>query len=383
MKFCFFGTYTVGAGYPVNRVLQTGLSRAGHRVDVCRAEAWGPFVHRALATRNPLRLLTLGLRLVRAWLALWRQFRGLPQAPDWIIVGYPGFLDAHLARWLAQGKPVALVSFISLYDTLVSDRERVRTGGWLSGLLRRLDRSAFLAADTVLVDTHEQARYYSELFSLEPDRFQRSLVGEDDGDFPFHPPEARGEEPLRVLFFGTYVPLHGIQAIVDAAGELRDEQDIQFCLIGNGQMYPQLRERARQLDLQCEFISHWVAPHELVSHIQAAHVCLGIFGTTAKAARVIPYKVYDAAAVGRAIITRDSPAIREIFADGVSALLCSAGDGAGLADALRSLRDDDELRLSLAREGHEVYRRHGCPAAVGGALAQILQQRSHTTAGNP
>ena len=376
MRFCFFGTYTVGAGYPVNRVLRTGLSRAGHTVDECRAEAWGPFVHRVLSPRHPLRMLGLGLRLMRAWVVLWWRFRRLPNA-DWIVVGYPGFLDVHLARWLARGRPVALVSFISLYDTIVADRGRVDPGSWMARLLRHVDRSAFLAADAVLVDTDEQSRYYADLFGLESWRFVRSFVGEDDADYPFHPPQTRGDCPLRVLFFGTYVPLHGIETIIDAAHELRDDEDVQLCLIGNGQMFPQLRERARCLNVQAEFITEWVAPSELVHHIEAAHVCLGVFGTTAKASRVIPYKVFDAAAVGCAIITRDSPAIRELFTDGVSALLCPAGDAPALAVAVRRLRDDDELRLSLATAAHDVYRRRACPEAVGARLAGELKQRTH------
>jgi glycosyltransferase involved in cell wall biosynthesis len=373
VRICFFGTYTVGAGYPVNRVLLQGLSRAGHEVQSCRAEAWGPFVHRALSTSNPFRLLILAARLVRAWISLWRQFRRLPITPDWIVVGYPGFLDVHLARWLARGRPVALVSFISLYDTIVADRQRVRASSWLARLVHLLDRSAFQAAQVVLVDTEEQGRYYAELFGLEGQRFLRSFVGEDDGEFPFHAPKVRQTEPLKVLFFGTYVPLHGIETIIDAAHELRNDHDITVCLIGNGQMFSKLRERAKQLDLQTTFISDWVAPDELVRHIKAAHVCLGVFGTTAKAARVIPYKVFDAAAVGRAIVTRDSPAIREIFTDGESALLCDAGDSGGLAAALRRLRDDDDLRLSLAQAGHEVYKRRGSPEAVGRQLGHSLE----------
>lgn len=375
MRFCFFGTYTVGAGYPVNRVLEVGLQRAGHKVDVCRAEAWGPFVHRALGTRNPLRLLLLAARLLRAWLQLIARFRKLPAAPDWIIVGYPGFLDVHLARRLARGRPVALVSFISLYDTIVADRQRVSPDSLPARLLLRLDRASFLAADAVLVDTEAQGRYYAELFDVDVDRFVRSPVGEDDADFPYTPATSRGQTPLQVLFFGTYVPLHGIETIIEAAHVLRDDDDIHLRLVGNGQMYQHLRERARQLDLRTEFISHWIEPTELVRHIAASHVCLGIFGTTAKAARVIPYKVFDAAAVGRAIVTRDSPAIREMLTDGTSALLCPPGNPEALAVALRRLRDDDALRLSLSQRAHEAYSRHGRPDAVGAGLARALQDR--------
>lgn len=374
MRFCLFGTYTVAAGYPVNRVLQVGLSRAGHDVDVCRVDAWGAFVHDAFRLGNPLHLLRLGWRLLRAWLGLWRRFRRFP-SPDWIVVGYPGFLDVHLARFLGRGRPVALVSFISLYDTVVSDREKVAAGSWLARALYRLDRAAFRAADTVLVDTRAQGSYYAELFGVEPARFTRSYVGEDDADFVARADAPRAGGPLRVLFFGTYVPLHGVDTIVEAAHLLRADGDIHFTLIGKGQMYPDLRTHAEALGVDIEFIADWVGSEALVNHISTSHVCLGIFGTTAKAARVIPYKVFDAAAVGRAVVTRDSPAIRELFGDGASAMLCAPGDPSSLARTLRRLRDDDGLRMRVGAAGHQAYRERGCPQAVGRDLALALEER--------
>jgi glycosyltransferase involved in cell wall biosynthesis len=372
VRFCLFGTYTVAEGYPVNRVLQEGLARAGHDVVVCRREAWGPFVHRALSWRHPARLAALLGRIVRAWVALWRAYRRL-QEVDWVLVGYPGYFDVHLARRLSRGRPVALISFISLYDTAVSDRDRVGSESPLARLLYRIDRAAFDAADAVLVDTEAQGRYYAELFAMEPGRFVRSFVGEDDTHFSPHPDRPRGDGPLRVLFFGTYVPLHGVETIIEAAHLLRDDDGIHFTLVGKGPDYPRLRERARQLAVDVDFRADWIGTEELVGHIVDAHVCLGVFGTTAKAARVIPYKVFDAAAVGRAIITRDSPAIRELFADGESALLCGAGQPEPLATAIRRLRDDDELRMRLGAAGHAVYCARGGPEAVGRDLAESLR----------
>ena len=41
MRICFFGTYTIAEGYPVNRVLLKGLRQAGAVVEECRQEMWG------------------------------------------------------------------------------------------------------------------------------------------------------------------------------------------------------------------------------------------------------------------------------------------------------------------------------------------------------
>jgi len=86
-------------------------------------------------------------------------------------------------------------------------------------------------------------------------------------------------------------------------------------------------------------------------------VCLGIFGTTPKARRVVPNKVFQGAAAGCAIITSDTAPQRAALGD--AGLLCRAGDGAALAEAITSLADDrDRLRSKqyAARALAETFR---------------------------
>ncbi|MFH1571929.1 MAG: glycosyltransferase, partial [Gemmatimonadota bacterium] len=216
--------------------------------------------------------------------------------------------------------------------------------------------------------------YYATTFGLPRAHIVRSFVGEDYDEFGPRTVRPGGAE-LQVLFFGTYVPLHGVEVIVDAATALREDSGLRFTLVGAGQLYPELRRRADERGLaQVSFIDHWVSTAELVERIAAADVCLGIFGRTAKAERVIPYKVYDALAVGRPLITRDSPAIRELLTDGESALLCAPGSAPALVTALRRLADDPDLRRRLGEAGHAVYRQRGCPAAIGRQLLAALAE---------
>lgn len=375
MRICFFGTYTVAEGYPVNRVLIKGLRQAGVEVAECREELWGPFLYRSLAGGILGRLARLCLRLPLCYLRLmWRYWH----TPDheWVIVGYAGYLDIHLARLLNLWKRrrVALVSFISVYDTVVLDRQQI--GLRRGRLLWLVDRLAFGAGHLVLADTDTLCQYYSGLFRLPRERFVRSYVGEDGDEFPAVP-LAAGDGPLRVLFFGTYVPLHGIDVIIEAAALLQSESSMVFTLIGSGQLYPLLRERAEKLEVSnTRFVDQWLGTASLARQIAAADVCLGIFGTTPKAERVVPYKVFDALAVGRPVITRDSPAARELLTDGDSALLCEPGSAQALAAGLRRLEGDLALRQRLAEAGHAAYLRWGSPAAIGGALvAQLKEQR--------
>ena len=380
MRICFWGTYTIAEGYPVNRVLTKGLRRSGGQLREVREQIWDGFLHAAWKGSSAALAWRIVRRAIPAYMRLMARFVGMPEC-DVVVVGYAGYFDVLVARLLmafGRRRPLVLVAFISLYDTVVVDRRQVAPRSWKARMLKRIDAAAFRAADLVLVDTEAQRRYFARLFALPEERFQRSFVGEDDEVFrsgsSTRPRPEAGR--LRVLFFGTYVPLHGVEFIIEAAEILKEEEGFEFTLIGNGQQYARTRSDAahRRLD-RLQFVSEWVRPSALVDYIDASDICLGIFGTTDKAARVIPYKVYDALAVGRPVVTRDSPAIREILVHEKSALLCPPGDGAALAAALTRLLEDRELRLDLAARGRETYLQRAAPEAVGRDLLAVLSDR--------
>ena len=384
MRICFWGTYTVAEGYPVNRVLAKGLRQAGAQVEEVREQIWDGFLH-SISSAGGWTSLRLVWRAAPAYARLaWHFLQS--RHSQVVVVGYAGYIDIILARLLTvirsrrRRRPLVLVAFISLYDTLVVDREQASSSSWKAALLRRIDRAAFEAADLVLVDTEEHRQYFARLFGVPVTRFHRSFVGDDDEIFRPQasrgPGSHRGERPFQVLFFGTYVPLHGIEFILAAAEILRDESGLEFVLVGNGQQYPQMRRLAKEKALeQIRFVEDWVSTGELVDYINACDLCLGIFGITEKAARVVPYKVFDALAVGKPVITRDSAAARELLEHEETALLCNPGDGVALAAAIRRLRSDEDLRERLAVCGRERYLERGSPGAIGRDLLATLEER--------
>jgi glycosyltransferase involved in cell wall biosynthesis len=98
-----------------------------------------------------------------------------------------------------------------------------------------------------------------------------------------------------------------------------------------------------------------------------------VLGATAKAARVVPNKVYDALAAGRPTVTADSAAAREALVDGEAALLVPPGSPEALVAALRRLRDRDE-RLRLGRGALAAYRERFTPEVIGRLLADELRK---------
>jgi glycosyltransferase involved in cell wall biosynthesis len=111
---------------------------------------------------------------------------------------------------------------------------------------------------------------------------------------------------------------------------------------------------------------------ELRAHTLAADVCLGVFGGSDKAARVVPNRVYDALACGRPVVTAGTPGARELLHDGEDALLVPAADGPALAAALRRLVALHE-RDRLGAAALALYRRALTPPLIAGGLLAALE----------
>ena len=123
------------------------------------------------------------------------------------------------------------------------------------------------------------------------------------------------DDPLVVLQYGKWSPLHGVETVLDAAAAL-DGEPFRFVLVGEGQTSAALRDAVARRRLANVELTGQLPVDALRRPVLEADVCLGVFGASDKAARVIPNKAYDALAAGRPLVTRDSPAARELLADG-------------------------------------------------------------------
>jgi glycosyltransferase involved in cell wall biosynthesis len=284
-----------------------------------------------------------------------------PNGYDAFVVGYPGHLDLSAARRAARGRPVVFNPLVSLADTLVSDRGRFRPGSLAARALERIDRHAFRSADLVVADTEAHARFLAELTG-QPD-IAVCFVGAEERLFT---PGWQLQDRFRALFVGKLIPLQGVETILAAA---RAAPEIPFRIVGSGQL-------GQLLDKRPPNVEHvpWIEYERLPDEIRAAGCALGIFGTTAKTQRVIPNKAFQALACGAPLVTADTPAARELLADGESALLVPAGDAAALAGAVRRLAADDERARRIGAGGRAAYEHAASEAVLGKRWRNLIER---------
>jgi len=280
---------------------------------------------------------------------------------DVLVVGYPGQLDLPAAKRAARGKPIVFNPLVSLWDTWVSDRGRFTPGSAAGRTLARIDRAAFRAADLVVADTEQSAAFFAELAHLPRRHFDVCLVGAEER--LFHPSWTPTQS---FLFVGKLIPLHGLETILAAA---RLVPDVTITVAGSGQLEALLDSRPPNV----EWIP-WIAYEELGDAYRNALCALGIFGTSAKGARVIPNKVFQAIACGTPVITADTPAARELLTDGESALLVPPGDAEALGAALRRAATDAELLARIGAGGRNAYDQHASEGVLGGRWRSMLER---------
>lgn len=334
MKIVLWGTYDTGK--PRIRILRAGLRAAGVDVVEIHRDIWGDISDKS-SLRGAGKWLQRGLRVACAYPALiWRYLLTGPH--DLVLVSYPGQLDV-LVIWLfahLRRTPVVFDWFISAYDTVVMDRRLMGQRHPIAILLWAGEWLAAHTATLAFMDTAAHARRVERLFRLRPNRLGRVWVGTETERFPVSVVPTRGED-LRVLFYGQFIPLHGIDTIIKAARLLR-AAPVQWTLIGRGQESARLHAELSAQPLPKLQWLDWVDYDQLAGRIAQADVCLGIFGTSDKAASVIPNKVFQIIASGRPLITRDSHAIHELLREESPCVtLVPAGDAQALADAVRTV----------------------------------------------
>ncbi len=355
MRLLLAGTYE--RSYPRIQVLRAGLAEHGHTVIECHVPVWERTQHKAGNFLRSFALIGSVARAAAAWVEILVRERRIGDV-DAVMAGYPAQLDAPLARAIARRRGVPLIAdmMISFSDTLGGDRSRA--GARMTRLLSWLDAQLVRSADVIVADTQANADWIEQAFPRARGRVVVVPVGADPERFCAHTPPG---PPVRALFVGKLAPLHGLGVVLEAA---RFPGVPAIRIIGDGQLREWLDgELARNRPPGVEHIP-WVPYDQLGDELAAAHICLGIFGGSAKASRVIPNKVWQAMAVGRPIITADTPGAREVLRDGQDALLVPVGDAAALAAALARLAEDPELRVRLGAQARRRYEESGSPVRV-------------------
>jgi glycosyltransferase involved in cell wall biosynthesis len=372
----FWGTYDKGK--PRNRILLDGLRACGVEVTECHVDLW-----RGVEDKSQLKGLARRLSILLRWLVAYPvlivRYLRLP-AHDVVVIGYMGQLDV-LVLWpwaRLRGVPVIWDVLMSLYVATVEDRGLLSSDRVAARGLYAWEWLAFRAADRLIMSNLYSANYLRKRFRLKQDAVAHVLIGAETDHFPRRPTRSEEyppNEPVRVLFYGTFIPSHGVGTIIDAARRLQ-EHPVHWTLIGNGQEAEAIDATLSENPMSNLTRIDWVPYADLVRQIHLSDICLGIFGAGERASHALANKIFQILASGTPLVTRDSPAIRQVVDPSMPGIyLIPPADPAALANAVLAFARE---RDSLSRQQlHLQVRERIAPRAVAEAfLVEVEQVRA-------
>lgn len=370
LRVCYFGTYR--ANYARNRIMIEGLRRNGVDVIECHEKLWDGIEDRVETVGGGWKRPRFWWRMLRTYSQLVRQYLNVIDH-DIVVVGYPGQFDVFIAALVSRlrGTPLVWDIFMSIY--LISIERGLDTKSPAAvTLLRWIERLACRLPDLLILDTEEYVNWFDRTHGVPAERFRLVPTGADSRIF--QPATSRQEHNglFRAAYYGTFIPNHGVEYIIEAAHLLADDPTIRLELIGRGPDRDTAQTLASRYGLNNVDFVDWLEPAALRQRIAEVDVCLGVFGTTPQSLMTVQNKIYEGLALGKPIITGDGPAVRDVLTHREHVYLCERANPESLRNAIYALRDDAGLRRRLARRGHEWFQQNATVENIGQRFKQHL-----------
>jgi glycosyltransferase involved in cell wall biosynthesis len=331
------------------------LRSAGVQVEECQVALWHGLEDRAEVAGGGWRSPAFWWRVLTAYAQLLSLYFKAG-AYDIMVLGYPGQPDVLLARLLTwiKHKPLVWDVYMSIY-LIACERGLDKRSPRSVRLIQGIEQLALKFPDRLIHDTQEYAAWFQETYKIPQEKIRLVPQGADERVYRPLPQLIKQDGSFLCLYFGTYIPNHGVEFILEAARLLQNEPAIQFEMIGRGPELPSAKALAQEYQLNNLTFIEWLEPEALANKAAAADVLLGTFGVTPQSMMTVQNKIHQAMAMRRPVINGRSPAIESTLVDGKQLLLCDRQDGASLAAAIRRLFADRKLCETLAEEGYNYY----------------------------
>lgn len=303
---------------------------------------------------------------------LW-QFLRKKRGCDLVIVGFYGQLLLPFV-WLLTRKPILFDVYISTFGTMVHDRGKGSESSFKARLYWLSDVISMRLATRIIIESRHHIREYARMYRVPESKFRHIFLATDPEVMHAKANAGRSQNGKFVVHFhGEYAPFHGVKYILQAADLLKND-DVEFQIIGKGITYDEDMKLAKQLDLQnCRFIE-WVQYNELADYMSRADCCLGFFGENPRTSRVFTNKVVESLAVGKPLVSVKNEPVQELLEDGKSALLVEQANPEAIANAIRRLRDDAELRKKIAGAGHDAFLQNCTLDVFSNRLKNVIEE---------
>lgn len=346
-----------------------------------------PFYTRTESLVNALKLIDgVELLVIRNKYRGWARYLEVPlrliatrlkYRPDIFVVGF----RAHEIFWALYPsmirKKIIFDEFINLHDWLVSEHKVFQAEGIPIKIIDGYMRWVLGRAHFILSDTPAHAELTSHIYSIPPQKITPVPIGANED--LFYPRDAKKHKGFKVLFYGSMLPLHGVDFILDGLVELKRHgklEDLSLTLAGgrgDKLVATKLENFARdnKLGSRLEHIE-WIDYKKLPDYITGFDLVLGgPFGNTGQAKRVITGKTYQLLSMGKATVVGRIEGMQG-FKDKENCLLVNQGSAKSISDALQWALGNRGKLKRIGLNGNKLFEENFSNRIIAMKLQRII-----------
>lgn len=294
--------------------------------------------------------------------------------PDVYILGFRGYEILGIVRVITAGKPLIFDEFINLDNWLVNERKKLGADSILRKFLKMYFRFLLKHCAKILTDTNSHAQSSSQTYGIPLNRYTAIPVGADERLFKKIGMAAKADTWLNAFFYGTLLPLHGAEKIIDAAILLKRDA-IRFTIVGGkpgSKALKTLEHKVKSNKLANVAIIPEVPYRQLPGLIASSDVCLGgPFGDTPQSKLVVTGKTYQFLAMAKPTIIGRVDDL-EGLVDKKNCLIVEQGNPKTIADALRWCMKNRSKLKGIGEAGAKHYNKNYSIAAISLQLKDLL-----------
>ena len=203
-----------------------------------------------------------------------------------------------------------------------------------------------------------------------PEKWDRMHVVHCGVDPAAYQPARHSGRGRRVLFVGRLAPVKGLSVLLEAIARLcQDDPAIQLSIVGDGPDRQALESQARSLGISTNVQFLGYQSQEQVRQLLAT---TDVFAMSSFAEGV-PVVLMEAMAAGVPVVATRIAGIPELVAEGAG-FLVKPGDSLALAQKIRELLDDSDLRNAFAAAGRRIVEEEFNLSTESARLCHILTE---------
>lgn len=194
-------------------------------------------------------------------------------------------------------------------------------------------------------------------------------------------PEGVAPTDLMAVYAGTHGIANGLDAVLNAAAELkrRSRNDIKLLLIGNGKLKPSLQERVAREGLDNVIFQDPLSKSRLAGLMAATDLGLQIltnipafyFGTS-------PNKFFDYIAAGLPVLNNYPGWLASMIQDNACGFAVKPDSPTSFADALEQAADDRNALKAMGRRSRELALREFNRTQLASRWVDLLEDMWHS-----